>query len=306
MNPTLITLLHYLIFPGLLFLACCGMLFSWIDRKLTARVQWRVGPPFFQPFYDLRKLMYKETMIPAGGMNAVFIGAPFAAMAAVLVIINMTLLTWHAPAVTFWGDLIVVMYLFTVPAVSSIFGAAASNSPYAGLGAGREMKSLLAYELPFVLCMIVPVIKSGSIRLGTIIQMQQHSGSFCFSLSGAIALIVSLLCIQAKLGLVPFDMAEAETEIAGGTLVEYSGPLLAVWKLDKMMLLVSAPLFVAVVFIGGTGIAGLIAAVLAILVAATLLRNTNPRVRIDQAIRFFWGHLAMLSAAAVAFALAGY
>lgn len=306
MNQTLVSLIHYLVFPGLGFLACCGMLFSWIDRKLTARLQWRVGPPLFQPYYDLRKLLYKETMIPAGGASAVFIASPFAALAAVLFIVNITALTWHTPGLSFWGDLIVVMYLFTIPAVASIFGAASSNSPYAGLGASREMKALLAYELPFVLCMLVPVIKTGSIRLGAIVEMQRHAGPYAFSLSGAIALAVSLLCIQAKLGLVPFDMAEAETEIAGGTLVEYSGPLLALWKLDKMMLLVAAPLFIAVVFAGGSGLAVLILTVIAMLLMATLLRNINPRLRIDQAIRFFWGRLTVLSAAAVVFALAGY
>ena len=122
-----------------------------------------------------------------------------------------------------------------------------------------------------------------------------------------LAFLVALLCIQAKLGFVPFDIAEAETEVASGVLIEYSGALLAVWKLMQAMLLVALPLFLVMVFLGGFGPglwAGLGKYVL-ILVLLILIKNTNPRVRIDQAMKFFWVYCFLLLVIAVALAIIG-
>jgi NADH-quinone oxidoreductase subunit H len=104
---------------------------------------------------------------------------------------------------------------------------------------------------------------------------------------------VALLCIQAKLGFVPFDIAESETELAGGVMIEYSGALRAVWKLMQALMLVALPLFLVVVFLGGIGtwgwpLLGGIGKYGLVLVLIILIKNTNPRVRIDQALRFFW------------------
>jgi NADH-quinone oxidoreductase subunit H len=102
--------------------------------------------------------------------------------------------------------------------------------------------------------------------------------------------------MQAKLGLVPFDAAEAETEIMSGPYVEYSGPPLAIFRLTRSMMLFVMPVFLITLFWGGIhGGGGTLTVVLGclkvllLLVIVTLLRNTNPRVRIDQAVRFFWG-----------------
>ena len=70
-------------FPGLLFTAVAGLLTSWVDRKVTALVQMRVGPPFLQPFYDIRKLLIKETCVPEGGAIGLFLLAPLLGFAAV-------------------------------------------------------------------------------------------------------------------------------------------------------------------------------------------------------------------------------
>lgn len=299
-------LLYYLIFPGFAFLAVAGMLVSWLDRKVTARVQWRVGPPVLQPFYDLRKLFYKESFAPAGGNRIVFALAPLISIIAVVIISDISLLAYIDPTASFIGDLIVVMYFFTLIPLSSILGASASNSPYASLGASREMKAVLAYELPLILALLVPVVKAQTVSIGRIVEMQGMTGSFAGELSGFLALISAFLCIQAKMGLAPFDMSEAETEIAAGTTVEYSGPFLALWKLSKMMLLVAAPLFVVIMFWSGGPKYALFFKYFALIVLAILVKNTNPRVRIDQAVSFFWKKILLLSILALLLAVIGY
>jgi len=299
-------IVYYLLFPGFLFLALSGMFMSWVDRKVTARVQWRVGPPFLQPFYDLQKLFIKESFVPLGGNKIVFALAPVLSIISVVLISDIMLLAFLNSKTGFIGDLIVVMYFFTMIPLSSILGASASNSPYASLGASREMKTVLAYELPLILSLLVPVIKSHSVSIGKIVETQSVTGSFCGNLSGFLALLVAFFCIQAKMGLAPFDMSEAETEIAAGTTVEYSGPFLALWKLSKMMMLVAAPLFIAIMFWGGGPKFMIVLKYMALIVLAILVKNTNPRVRIDQAVRFFWNKMSLTAVLALLLAVIGY
>jgi NADH-quinone oxidoreductase subunit H len=298
-------LCYYIIFPGFLFLAGAGMIVSWVDRKITARFQWRIGPPFLQPFYDLRKLFIKESFVPDGGNRFVFAVAPLISIISIVIISDILLLTFIDPKISFVGDLIVVIYFFTVIPLASILGASASNNAFATLGASREMKSILSYELPLILTLLVPVVKSHGISLGKIFTIQSASGSFAGSLSGFIALVAAMTCLQAKMGIAPFDLSEAETELAAGTLIEYSGPLLALWKLGKMMLFVVAPLFLTVMFWGG-GYKLLALPKYAILVIVfIIIKNINPRVRIDQSIKFFWGKITAAAAIALALAVIG-
>ena len=303
--------LQFLIFPGFLFTAVAGLLASWIDRKVTARVQYRIGPPWYQPLADIVKLLGKETLLPAGGSHLLFLIAPLIGLAGVTLVSTLLWISNLNPGAGFIGDIIVVAYLLTLPALSLILGAFASGNPYASVGASREMKMILAYELPFILALAVPIIKAGgSLTIGAILSYQAGNGIIVGSLSGTLALLVSILCIQAKLGLVPFDISEAETEIVGGTMIEYSGAPLAVFKLTKAMLLFTAPIFLVILFMGGISVSGFsllwgILKYVALLVIIVVIRNTNPRLRIDQALRFFWGPVTILAVISVILALSG-
>lgn len=302
---------YFLIFPGFLFTAVVGLLASWIDRKVTARVQWRVGPPWWQNFADFIKLLGKETIVPQGSSRATFLLAPIFGLAAVTIVSTLLWLTIINPASTFIGDLIVVLYLLTIPAIAVIIGGFASRNPLASLGASREMKLILSYELPFILVCLVPVIQAGgTIRLGEIINYQINNGMVLGSLSGPLAFIVAILCMQAKLTLVPFDIPEAEQEIMAGPYIEYSGPTLAVFKLTRQMMLFVVPMFLVVLFLGGIIFSGWhilwgILKYVILLVIIVLIRNTNPRVRIDQAVKFFWGPMTLLAIIAIVLALLG-
>lgn len=303
--------IFYFLFFGFLLTAIIGLLASWIDRKVTAKVQYRVGPPLLQPLIDIVKLLGKETLIPAGSSKITFLMAPVIGLASVILVSTLLWINNIYPAKSFLGDLIVVLYLLVIPSISIIIGGFASRNPLASLGASREMKLILSYELPFILAILVTVIKSGfTFRLGEILTFQAQNGAFVRSWSGTLALIVAIICMQAKLALVPFDIPEAETEIVGGPLIEYSGSGLAIYRLMKNMLMFTVPFFLIIVFIGGLRLDGIhllygVLKYIGLVALMTVIRNTNPRVRIDQAVKFFWGPVTIIAIIAVILALLG-
>ncbi len=303
--------IFYFLFFGFLLTAIIGLLASWMDRKVTAKIQYRVGPPLLQPLIDIVKLLGKETLVPAGSSKITFLMAPVIGLASVILVSTLLWINNIYPAKSFLGDLIVVLYLLVIPSISIIMGGFASRNPLASLGASREMKLVLSYELPFILAILVTVIKSGfTFRLGEILTFQAQNGAFVRSWSGVLALIVAIICMQAKLALVPFDIPEAETEIVGGPLIEYSGSGLAIYKLMKNMLLFTLPFFLVIVFIGGLRFDGIHLLYgglkyIGLVALMTVIRNTNPRVRIDQAVKFFWGPMTIIAIIAVVLALLG-
>jgi NADH-quinone oxidoreductase subunit H len=299
-------LFNYLIFPGLCFSACVGLISCWLDRKISARLQYRVGPPWHQNFTDIIKLLGKETIIPRGAGRG-FLPFPAAGLFSAGLAATFLGKGIFFPAAGFRTDLIVVIYLLMLPAVFLMLGASASANPLASVGASREMKMILAYELPFILAVITVIIKNaGAISLDAVIGHQLSSGVNIASLSGALAFLAALICSQAKLGLVPFDASEAEQEIMAGVLIEYSGLGLALFKLTKAVLFYTLPVLLAVLFLGkDLGLPLLALKYLAILTVFILIKNTNPRMRVDQAMKFFWGPVAVVAAAAVLLALFG-
>ena len=309
MIEALQNLFWILIFPGFLFTVCLGLVASWIVRKVSALVQYRVGPPLFQPFYDVVKLVGKEVLVPQEAQRTLFLMAPVVGLAGTLLLSTMLWRITIEPTKLFVGDIVVAIYLMVLPSLALILGSSASASPHAAVGTGREMKLVMSYELSLVLAFIVVIIKAAGLvgprEQLSLAAISQHAS--VLSISGLLAFLVALLCMQAKLGFVPFDIAEAETELGSGVLMEYSGALLAVWKLTQAMLLVALPLFLVMVFLGGFGAsvwAGLGKYVL-ILVLLILIKNTNPRMRIDQAMKFFWFYCGITLVAAIILATIG-
>jgi NADH-quinone oxidoreductase subunit H len=296
-----------LIFPGFVFTIVLGLVASWIVRKVSALVQWRVGPPLFQPFYDIMKLMGKEILVPQDAQRIVFFAAPLVGMAGVLLLSTILGVAAFWSEEAFVGDIIVAIYLMVLPSLALILGSSASASPHAAVGTSREMKLVMGYELPLVLAFIVVIIKTGGqLNLAAIAGYTP-----ALSISGMLAFLIALLCVQAKLGFVPFDIAESETEVASGIMIEYSGALLAVWKIMQAMMLVALPLFLVMVFLGGFGtavgwpLAWGIGKYVLVLVLLILIKNTNPRLRIDQAMKFFWVYCGIALAVAVILASIG-
>ena len=328
-------LAYILIFPGFLFCFLTGMLLCGIDRKLVARMQKRIGPPILQPFYDFFKLLGKETIVPAAANRTVFLLAPLVGLAA-QVVLQLFIPVFHFNAFRGVADVIVILYLLLIPALSVILGAASSGSPYAGVGLSREMVTVLSVELPLVLVLLA-VAKTVGNSLGTglcfsltdIVNYQIANGSLLTRLSMLPAAAAMLLIIPGETGSHPFDAAEAETEICEGMLAEYSGAPLAVYKLcDAVKLLTMTSLFVAL-FLGGIGggvmtllsglspaAAGAIGLVLEILilfllcvvlvaVCVSLLHAVTARLRIEQLFKYYWTVVTGLAAVSVVLAWYG-
>ncbi|MBN2380414.1 NADH-quinone oxidoreductase subunit H [candidate division WOR-3 bacterium] len=295
---------YLLVFPGFLFTTVVGLVYVWVDRKVTARVQFRVGPPFLQPFFDFFKLLGKDTFVPEGAPRSIFFGAPILGLASVSILSTVLLVSNFFPSQAFGGDLIVVLYLFAFIPIILIMGASASSNPISALGGSREMTLYLAYELPLLFALATIIVKSGGqLKIGDLLNWQWANRPFLYSVSGAFAFVSAFLCIQAKMGFVPFDIAEAETEIMGGIVIEHSGPVLGVLKLTKAMLYFVVSIFLTIFFWGGFRmpvkgewwhIFGWLKPI-AILVLMVLIKNTNPRLRVDQALRFFWSIVLALS-----------
>ena len=301
-----ITALQYLgyvlIFPGFLFCFLAGMLLCGIDRKLVAKMQKRVGPPILQTFYDFFKLCGKETIIPASASKTTFLMAPLVGLAA-LVVIQLFIPVFSFSAFSGMADVIVILYLLLIPAMSIILGGAASGSPYAGVGLSREMVTIISCELPLVLVLLAVAKTVGSamgtglcFSLSDIAAYQAMNGSLITKLSMIPAAAAMLLIIPGETGNHPFDAAEAETEICEGLLAEYSGAPLGVFKLShaiKMLTLTS--LFVAL-FLGGlgTGIVALDGIILFLLcvvltaVSISFVHAITARLKIEQIFKFYW------------------
>ena len=300
-------IIYYLFFPGFVFAAAAGLVSGWIDRKVTARIHWRVGPPWYQNFADIIKLFGKDVIVPEKTSSA-FLLAPFMGLLAAALSSAIIGMAFLSPGAGFIGDIIVVLYLLVIPAVCLIIGASCSRNPLASIGASREMKLVVGYELPFILILLAVIVRSqGSIRLGEIINLQLAGGPNIASVSGVLGFAAGILCAQAKLGFVPFDAAEAEQEIMGGALIEYSGAPLAFFKLTKAVMLYTMPVFLILLFwadsLNPLSIAGKYVLILVIMI---LIKNTNPRLRIDQALRFFWGPVSIAALLALITAFMGY
>ncbi len=293
---------YILIFPGFLFCFLCGMLLTGIDRKLVARMQKRVGPPILQPFYDFFKLCGKETIVPAAASRTTFLMAPLVGLAA-LVVIQLFIPIRGFSAFSGMADIIVILYLLLIPALAAILGAAASGSPYAGVGLSREMVTIIACELPLVLVLLAIAKTVGSamgtglcFSLSEIARYQVENGSLITKLSMIPAAVAFAMVIPGETGSHPFDTAEAETEICEGMQAEYSGAPLAVFKLSHAVkVLTMTSLFVALFFGGvGTGITAVDGVIVfALCVAATALfisfvHAVTARLKIEQVFKYYW------------------
>lgn len=302
-DPVLI-LLYIFVFPGFFFLFAYALFLSYLDRKIAARMQQRVGPPFYQPLADLIKMLGKEVINPDGVDWRIFDAIPLVLLAAVMTAFLYVPVIGASP-LAFQGDLVVVLYLMTLPAIGLFLLGWLSRNIFSAIGGIRAVTQLFIYEVPFFLALLTPAIMAGSWSISAIVLWQQHNLWLVFL--QPIGFVVALIGLQAKLERTPFDIPEAETEIVAGPWTELTGRRLALMHLTTEISLVVGSALIAALFLGGpllpwtlspawlnvaAGFCLFLAKTLAVLLVLSSIRVATGRLRIDQLNDIGWKYIA--------------
>jgi NADH-quinone oxidoreductase subunit H len=303
------TFLYLLVYPGAVFLFVYSTFCEWFDRKIYARLQNRMGPTHtgrwgvLQPVADFVKLMAKEDIVPEKADKTLFNVLPVFGVAVVSTAM-LLLPVWHfndviPSAASFSGDIIVLLYILTLPTLIIFLAAWSSVSYFSTIGGSRVLTMIFGYEVPLFLAVLSPAILAGSWRLAEIAAFFQRRPLLL--VVNIIGFVVAVICLQAKLERTPFDIPHAETEIVGGTFTEYSGKKLALFRLMTDIEMVVGSGLIAAVFLGGfpggliLGFVHFIIKTLVVIFLLSLIRALTSRIRIDQVISFSWRYLAPLA-----------
>jgi NADH-quinone oxidoreductase subunit H len=285
-------ILALLFFPAGLAVILGGLAYEWIDRKLVAQLQNRIGPRWFQPAADIVKLLAKEEVLPEGVDNFLFHSLPIIALAGVLTAGLYVPLFGLAPAHSFAGDLIVTIYLLSMLTLCTGLAGANTNDRFSLIGATRTLTQLFSYEAPFLLTLLGPAIIAGSWQIS---EINAYAGSHWLILTQPVGFIVAIIGLMGKLELPPFDAPEAETEIVAGAMTEYSGRGWALFRLGKNVELIIGLTLIAAFYLGGLdNPLTFLLKTLALLLVVAGLQALFARLRIDQTVGLWWRFGALL------------
>ncbi|MEM4663135.1 MAG: complex I subunit 1 family protein [Candidatus Diapherotrites archaeon] len=249
----------YMILQALLIMSLAivfALLFNGVERKIVARMQARIGPPLLQPFFDLRKLLIKENIVPDTAIKWIFNISPIMAFATALVFFLYIPFLGMNAVLKEHADMILVLYLLALPPLFLAIGGFASGSSYASIGAQRELVLMISYE--FVLAALVfssAWLYSTKFPDMPVFSMDIENRQSPWNLMGPIGflgllllLISALAVMPAKAGKLPYDISEAKTEIADGVLVEYSGINLALLYITQALRTLGFATFIVFLF----------------------------------------------------------
>lgn len=307
-------LAHVLVvFLGVLLLITILMVLDiflvWIERKVVARFQDRIGPnrlgPYglMQPFADIIKLIIKEDTTPDGADKVVYNLAPILSMMSVLILWAIVPL---APVMLGVDLNVGVLFLIAAGAIgtlSIIMAGWSSNNKFAMIGGFRQVAVMVAFEVPMLTMLLIPTMFAGSMDMNVIIQ-SQNIWYFILSPLGALIFLIAAI---AELGRAPFDLAEGESELVAGFNIEYSGMKFGMFYAGELLHAFTFGGFWAILFFGGYRFLGLeqvspFLAILILVIKAMIgywvimwVKYTMMRIRIDQMLGFNWKFLTPLS-----------
>ena len=286
------------------------ILLVWIERKVVARFQDRLGPnrvgPFglIQPFADIIKLFIKENITPAGVDKVVYNLAPVLSVFSVLILWAIIPL---APVIIGVDLNVGLLYLVAAGAIgtlSIIMAGWSSNNKFALLGAFRQVAAMISYEIPMVVALLIPTVLAGSMGMLGISEAQQGMWYVVLSPLGALIFLISAV---AELGRAPFDLSEGESEVVAGFHIEYSGMKFGWFYAGELLHAFTFGGFWGILFFGGYHFFGLenlgpLVAAAIVLFKALLgywgimwIKYTLMRIRIDHMLAFNWKFLVPLS-----------
>jgi NADH-quinone oxidoreductase subunit H len=300
-----------LVFPGFTFLFFFTMFCDWMERKIEARMQNRMGPTFtgpagiLQPFADIVKLLTKEDIIPRGAKKTVFRLAPILSFSIIIFALSFLPIDGAAviPNSSFDGDLIFIMALITLANFFLFLSGWASANPYGDIGAARVLTQFLGYDIPLFLLALAPAFLAGSLTISVIAANQYLP----FIILAPWAFVLFVITLQAELEKDPFDIPHAESEVVGGLETEFCGGKLAFLRLTRDVQIVFGAALVVELFLGGPNgpvLFGLpafwyflwfVLKLLAVVVITEYVTCLFARLRIDQVLTANWKVLLPLS-----------
>lgn len=303
MNPEFM-ILSFIV--NILIVLILSPFFDGFTRKIRALIQSRVGPPPLQSYYDIIKLMGKEDL--KSTINPLFRLSPYLSVISIGMASLLIPITSLTPPLNLWGDIFLFIYIITVVGIAIIITASASENPFAYIGASRKMMLHLSVEPILAIALLTGAINASSFKIGDIVSWYYSNGP---NVSMILSTVCVFLSLQALIGKIPFDISEAEQEIAEGVLIELSGPKYACVKWANMsrqvlFCLVFTQIFVPWTFSENALLNILVALikVTAIIFVSTLIEALNPRLRIDQALKYNLT-LALFSLTSIFLALLG-
>ncbi|MEA2090630.1 MAG: complex I subunit 1 family protein [Thermoproteota archaeon] len=255
MSLDLTFIFRVLIFPGFTFILLLTLFCDWVERKIEARMQNRIGPTYtgpagiLQPIADFVKLLTKENVVPSNTKSVVFRFAPILSFS--IFVFALFFLPIDGANVilnsSFEGDLVFVLALVTVANFFLFLSGWSSTNPYSVIGATRVLTQFLGYDIPLFILALTPAFLANDLTISTIAANQPVP----FVLLIPWAFVLFIITLQAELEKDPFDVPHAETEIVGGYETEYGGCLLAFLKLAKDVQIVLGAVMVVELFLGG-------------------------------------------------------
>jgi NADH-quinone oxidoreductase subunit H len=280
----------------------------WLERKIVARFQDRIGPnrvgPYglIQPIADVIKLLIKEDITPAAADKVVYNLAPIMALAVVLL---MWAVIPFAPTIIGADINVAVLYIVAIGAIGTlgtIMAGWGSNNKYALLSAFRTVAQVIAYEIPMVVALMVPVLLARSMSIQDIVESQP----IWFIVMAPVAAIILLISSIAETGRAPFDLVEAESELVAGFHIEYTGIKFAMFYAGELLHALTIGAIISSLFLGGwrgpgvnavpiLGVVWLFMKSFILYFVIAWVKYSLPRIRIDQMLAFNWKFLTPLA-----------
>jgi len=296
-------ILRILIFPGFTFILLLTLFCDWMERKIEARLQNRVGPMvagpggILQPLADFIKLLTKEDIEPRGVKKTVFKFAPLLAFTVMVFAICFLPIDGASVLSTtgFNGDLILILTFSTIASFLLFLSGWASCNPYGTISSARVLTQFLGYDIPLFLLALTPAFIAGSLSIFAIAHQ-----AIPYILLAPYAFVVYLIVMQAELEKDPFDVPDAESELVGGVTTEYTGAKLAFLHLTRDVQIVFGAALVVELFLGGPYgpvIFGLpafwyslwfVLKLLAVVIVTEYITTLFARLRIDQVLSANW------------------
>ncbi|MHA2032529.1 MAG: complex I subunit 1 family protein [Candidatus Kariarchaeaceae archaeon] len=311
---------EFFLFPGIIFIVYAALTSVWVIRKLAARMENRVGPPFNQPLYDFAKIMAKERVYAYESSQRFIHYLPRFQLILALLMSFFIPIYKDEGLISFEGDVYLFLFLLALHGSSVYFMGWASRNPYTLSGSGRALLTEISFELPIAIsiagiAILSKSMKISSMDMASILNDKSSELGIIFYIIIWLSMISTvLICTLGALELNPFSAAHAETEIVAGWKTELTGSDLALTVLSDAINAFNLAALSATIFIGGpkelvdfgdstiqivlsNGLAFIlfIVEIIIILFLIAYLKTVLSRLRVDQSTEFLWKYILPIS-----------